>query len=107
LEKAKADNNTVAADIAQGEIEKLVSTLTSAKGLGGKARDLNNQFEKLRPKILGRLGTVYDSMRKANPPMNRLAEHFEASISCEGVTGFVYRPAGNPPPWQFHHEGPK
>jgi hypothetical protein len=101
LEQALKENNSVEADTTRAEIEQLESSLRSAKGLGGKVRDLNNLFDKLRPKIHGRLRTVYEAMRKADPPMNKLAEHFELSISCEGGRGFIYRPAGDPPPWLF------
>jgi hypothetical protein len=101
LEKAQEDNNTVEADTIRAEIEQLEACLAPAKGFGGKARDLNNLFDKLRPRIHGRLRTVYEAMRKAVPPMNKLAEHFELSISCEGGSAFIYRPAGDPPPWQF------
>jgi hypothetical protein len=99
--KAQEENNTVEADTIQAEIDQMVRILRSAQGLGGKLRDLNNRFDKLRPKIHGRLRTVYEAMRRADPPMNKLAEHFDLSISCEGGSGFIYRPAGDPPPWQF------
>jgi hypothetical protein len=101
LEKAQEDNSTVEADTIRAEIEQLEACLAPAKGFGGKARDLNNLFDKLRPRIHGRLRSVYEAMRKADPPMNKLAEHFELSISCEGGSAFIYRPAGDPPPWQF------
>jgi hypothetical protein len=105
LERARKDNATVEADLAETEIDKLAEQLLQAEGLGGKDRDLNNVFEKLRPKIHGRLNTVYKAMREAKPPMLKLAEHFGFSISAEGGTGFIYRPAGEPPPWQFLSAG--
>jgi hypothetical protein len=107
LERAQKENKTVEADVVQEEIQQLEASLAATKGLGGKVRDLNNQFDKLRPKIYGRLRTVYEAMRKADPPMTRLAEHFEVSISCEGGSGFIYRPAGNRPPWQFQRTSDK
>jgi hypothetical protein len=107
LEKALEENSSVEADTIRAEIDRLESSLTSAVGLGGKVRDLNNVFDKLRPKIHGRLRTVYEAMRKAEPPMAKLADHFEQSISCEGGSGFIYRPAGEAPPWQFRRAGEK
>jgi hypothetical protein len=101
LERAERQNNTVEADAARKQIEDLEASLAATKGLGGKVRDLNDPFNKLRPKIHGRLQTVYEAMRKANPPLVKLAEHFESSISSEGGTAFVYRPAGDPPHWQL------
>jgi hypothetical protein len=107
LDRAQKENNSVMADSTRAQIEQLESSLSSAKGLGRKVRDLNNHHDKLRPKIHGRLRTVYEAMQKADPPMNRLAEHFELSISCEGGSGFVYRPAGNRPPWRFQRTSEK
>jgi hypothetical protein len=107
LERAKAENDSVTADITTEEIQQLEDVLRAATGLGGKARDLNNLYDRLRPTISGRLQTVYKAMKAANPPMPLLAQHFELSISCEGGSGFVYQPAGNPPPWQFQRAGEK
>jgi hypothetical protein len=107
LERAQKDNNSVEADLARVEIERLEAFLRSAQGIRGKARDLNDVFNKLRPKIHGRLQTVYQAMQAANPPMNELAKHFELSISAEGGSGFIYRPAGDPPAWQFHRSSQK
>jgi hypothetical protein len=100
-ERALAENNSVEADAAQAQIEQLEASLATAKGVGGKVRDLNDLYNKLRPKIHGRLRTVYKVMREADPPMKQLADHLELSISCEGASAFIYRPAGDPPPWQF------
>jgi hypothetical protein len=107
LDRAKAENDSVAADITAEELQQLDDILRTAAGLGGKARDLNNLYDRLRPTIYGRLQTVYKAMKAANPPMKLLAEHFETSISCEGGSGFVYRPAGKPPSWQFRQFGEK
>jgi hypothetical protein len=101
LERARARNNTVEADLAEKAIEQLTQHLLQAAGLGGKSRDLNNPFDQLRPRIHGQLKTVYQAMRDSNPPMSRLAEHFESSITSEGGSTFVYRPARTRPPWQF------
>jgi hypothetical protein len=101
LERALAEKNTVEADAARSQIEQLEASRASAMGVGGKMRDLNDLYNRLRPKIHGRLQTVYNAMREADPPMKQLADHFELSISCEGGSGFVYRPVGTPPPWRF------
>jgi hypothetical protein len=101
LERAEQENNTVEADLARKQIEELDRSFTSAKGLGGKARDLNDLYNKLRPKIYGRLRDVYKAMRKATPPMDKLADHFESSIGSTDKTAYVYRPVGGSPPWQF------
>jgi hypothetical protein len=107
LEQARKKNNTVEADLAEADVEKLQQQLLQAEGLHGKDRDLNNPFEKLRPQIHGQLKTVYKAMRKADPQMTRLAEHFDLSISSEGGTGFIYRPAAGSPPWQFQRDPQK
>jgi hypothetical protein len=100
LAKAVRENNTVDADVTRREIEEQESLLKSATGRGGKLRDLNNLFGRLRPKIHGRLQTAYEKLRGATPPMTRLANHFEASIESQG-SGFIYQPPGDPPPWTF------
>jgi hypothetical protein len=105
--RAQAANNLAEADAVQTEIEKLESYLAAAAGVKGKVRDLNNLYDKLRPKIHGRLGTAYKAMRAATPPMKNLADHFDLSISAEAGSGFVYRPAGAPPPWKFSQEREK
>jgi hypothetical protein len=107
LEKAERENNTVDADVARAEIDQLEASLASAHGIGGKVRDLNNLYNKLRPRIHGRLRTVYNAMQEADPPMKRLAEHFGLSISSEGGSGFIYRPASDPPAWQFERNEDK
>jgi hypothetical protein len=95
LERARKENNTVDADLAQNQIQELQQALKQAQGLRGKERDLNNPFNKIRPRIHNQLRAVYAAMRKANPPMSRLADHFECSISSENGNAFIYR-AGPP-----------
>jgi hypothetical protein len=107
LDKAEQENNTVDADVARAEIDQLEASLVSTHGLGGKPRDLNNLYNKLRPKIQGRLRTVYKAMRESDPPMTKLADHFALSISAESGSGFIYRPAADPPPWQFERSEDK
>jgi hypothetical protein len=99
LEKAQAANSSVEADVAQAEIEKLESTLAAVMGKQGKARDLNNLVDQLRPRIHARIKAVVKAMRQGPLPMPKLAQHFELSIGSESGA-FVYRPA-EAPPWQF------
>jgi hypothetical protein len=99
LEQAEFDNNNVEANHCREEIEKLETELRKATGLGGKSRDLNTNFDKLRSRIAGTLKTSYEKLQAANPPMKLLANHFELSISADGTgKAYIYRPALNPPP---------
>jgi hypothetical protein len=101
LDKAKETKNTVEIDQANRQIEEINATVRAAMGRAGKARDLNNPFDRMRAKIHGQLQTAYGAMRDANPPMPKLAKHLETSISSESGTDFAYRPAGNSPAWKF------
>jgi hypothetical protein len=107
LERAKGEGKAVDADMTQKEIDRLESRLRSEHGLGTRVRDLNNLFEKLRPRIHGRLTTVYKAMRKAEPSMKRLAEHFQLAISAEGGSAYIYRPDGGTPPWRLWRQAEK
>jgi hypothetical protein len=100
LERARKENNTVEADLAEKELEELKKQLLQATGLGGKDRDLNNLSNRLRPTIHAWLKTVCAALRKANPPMPLLAQHFELTISSENGNAFVYRPGPAGPSWK-------
>jgi hypothetical protein len=100
LAQARAENNTVEADLAEKEIDEVTEQLAQTAGLSGKCRDLNNRFNKLRARIFGRLSTVYAALKNADPPMESLASHFEQNISSQG-RAFIYRPPNPPPPWHF------
>jgi hypothetical protein len=58
LDRARRENDTVEADIAEKEIEALKRQGLRATGLGGKDRDLNNPYDKLRPMIFNQLRAV-------------------------------------------------
>ncbi|HUY32964.1 MAG TPA: hypothetical protein VMV69_09300 [Pirellulales bacterium] len=91
IEQAMKDNDLAELGRLQQEHDDLVTHLTTATGIGGKDRDMNNPLDKLRPRIFGTLGTAYKKLRSSKPPMKELADHFESSISSEGPT-FIYRP---------------
>jgi len=97
LERAERDQDNVEAKRCREHISKLKAELSTGMGIGGKSRDLNNLLDKLRPQIWGTLKTAIKKLRETAPSMDRLAEHFELSISAEGV-GFVYIPPIDPPP---------
>jgi hypothetical protein len=98
LEQARANNSTVEADAAEADIMRLKQHLVQAVGLGGKDRDLNNHFNKLRSRIWNQLRTAYCRLRESNPQMKLLAEHFDMAISSE-MGQFTYRPGPNSPSW--------
>jgi hypothetical protein len=99
LERAKRDNDTGAAERCQKEIDNLIELLGNSS-YRGKAKDLNSRLNKLRPKIHNRLQSVYKAMRKADPPMSKLAGHLEVSITAQG-SDFIYSSAGVSIPWRF------
>jgi hypothetical protein len=99
LTKARKNNDHGEVERVEREIEKLQRHVLQAKGLGGRKRDLNNPYDKLRPRIYSQLQDVYAAMRKAKPPMLKLAEHFELAISSEGGNAYIYRPGPLAPSW--------
>jgi predicted nuclease with TOPRIM domain len=99
LDRARDENNTVEADLTEKEIASLKEQVGRTTGLKGKARDLNNPYDKIRPKIFNQLKKVYAALRQANPPMPQLAEHFELTISSEAGNAFAYRPNSPIPSW--------
>ncbi len=98
LQEAKDENNTVEADLAQADTDRLKESLGSALGKGGKVRDLNNPNEQMRPTILTNLRRAYKRLKESS--MTMLAEHFESSVTSESGA-CVYRPAGDHPTWRF------
>jgi hypothetical protein len=99
LDRAREENDTVEADVAEREIGEIDKQLAQGLGLGGKDRDLNNPYDKLRSLIHRRLKAVHKAMRNAKPPMRKLADHFELHIASEASKCFVYRPGPGQPPW--------
>ena len=71
-------------------IDDLTSQIEAGLTKNGKAKDLNSMLDKLRPRIFGTLRTAYKKMREAEPPLNEVANHFEAAISSESPC-FTYR----------------
>jgi hypothetical protein len=93
-----ADDEIERAD-SQRQLDELTAHLLPAIGLQGKARDMNNLTDKLRPKIWGRINTVNEKLRQAMPPMPNMAKHFEECITST-TDGFLYNPPAPVPQWQ-------
>ena len=94
----ESENDAERAD-SQRRYDELLTQLRTDSGPGRKVRDLNSLTDKLRPKIVGRLKTAYQKLRDATPPLNKLADHLENSVSaCR--TGFVYSPPSPAPAWE-------
>lgn len=100
MERARKQNDEAELGRLVGEREQIVAHAAAAVGLGGRPRDLNSFIAKHRPKVHSALKRAYAKLRKAEPPMRNLADHFEKHISADGAT-FVYDPAPIPH-WSFH-----
>jgi hypothetical protein len=103
IAEAESESRTLEAVESRDERKRLLQQLCAdvgviGKGSKGKVRDLNNLADKLRPCIHGNLARVYAALRKATPPMPKLATHLESAITSEGLA-FVYRPP-IPVAWQ-------
>jgi hypothetical protein len=90
LENAREMGNVAEQERAQSELEALDAEVGRALSLRGRSRDMNNAWDKLRPSIHASLKRAYEAMRNANPPLSKIAEHFELAICSEGGA-FVYR----------------
>jgi hypothetical protein len=99
LERAQDNNDLGETERLQTELAALEEQMRAATGIRGRPRDLNNPLDTLRANIHGALKRAYELLRKSAPPMAKLAEHFEASISSESGC-FIYRPAAQEITWQ-------
>lgn len=93
-DRANAVGDTVEADVTNRQIAKLQQQLDAALGAGGRPRDINSEWDKVRPRIFSRLTTAYKTFRSHDVAMLELAAHFEAAVSSESGA-FVYRPAAD------------
>lgn len=98
IEEAEAEGNEVELADSRRKLDELTAVWKSSVGLGGKARDLNSEVEKLRPKIASRLATAYRRLRDAR--LAKVAAHLENSISSEGGA-YVYEPGPGGPVWDL------
>jgi hypothetical protein len=98
---AEAERSGRAGEVAmlRGEKEALSKSLLADLGLGGQPRDINSRVGKLRPRIHAALRRAYAALRKSQPPLSRLADHFELNIRSEGAA-FIYAPESLPA-WSF------
>ncbi len=97
-DRAKTAGDFTQADLLQREIVEIRSIVRTSTGLGNHPRDLNNPINKLRPQISGSLNTAYKKLRICNPPLQKIAEHFEQTVSSKGDT-FIYDPRTAAPSW--------
>jgi hypothetical protein len=84
---------------SQRRLDELSARLGADIGLAGRVRDLNSLTDRLRPKMAGRLSTVYENFRRADPPLAKLARHFEDYVSST-PSGFIYDPPPPAPAWK-------
>jgi hypothetical protein len=91
LDRARRNNDEAEITRLEQEKERLESSLLAVVGLAGRDRDLNNPADKLRPRINNALKTSYEKLRSAQPTLQKLAEHFNASIRSTGLT-YIYEP---------------
>jgi hypothetical protein len=103
-ERAIKGNNTVEIGHCDDDIAKVSDLLKSLTGIGGRARDLNNPMDKLRSSIHAALQRAYEQLRNATPPMKKLADHLDTSISTESGE-FIYRPTSCNPSWTTKSPG--
>ena len=100
LERATAlpDRDTIDVEHCRQEVEKWEDELSKLLGLRGHVRDLNNPYDKKRPKIWGTINTAKQRLRDSGH--SELADHLDGSIDSERAW-FIYVPKLNPiPNWK-------
>lgn len=100
LDRATASQNhdTIDVEHCRQEVEKWEDELGKLLGLRGQVRDLNNPYDKKRPKIWGTINTAKKRLREFGH--SELADHLDGSIDSERAW-FVYVPKLNPiPNWK-------
>lgn len=95
---ASQDRDTIDVAHCRQEVEKWEGELVKLLGLRGQVRDLNNPYDKKRPKIWGTIDTAKQRLRDSGH--SELADHLDGSIESERAW-FVYVPKLNPiPNWK-------
>ncbi len=100
LERATAsrDSDNVEVGHCRQEVEKWEDELGKLLGIRGQVRDLNNPYDKKRPKIWGTIKTANQRLRDSGH--SELADHLDGSIESERAW-FFYVPKLNPiPNWK-------
>lgn len=100
LERATAsrDFDTIEVEHCRQEVEKWEDEVGKLLGIRGQVRDLNNPYDKKRPKIWGTINTAKKRLRTSG--FSELADHLDGSIDSERAW-FVYVPRLNPiPNWK-------
>lgn len=87
VEEAEADADHARADRARAELDAIVDHLTSALGLGGRARRHTDSVERARSAVTQRIRSTIKRLRGVHPT---LAAHLEASVRTG--TYCSYRP---------------
>jgi hypothetical protein len=102
IEEARADNDHGTVERLQEEFYALADHARSAKGLGGRDRQLKtgDPTEKAREAVNKNLNRAYGAFEKASPPLKRLAAHLRQAISFSGGS-YTYCPDPNgQPDWK-------
>jgi hypothetical protein len=97
--EAEEAENDVDREDSLDQLEKLRSLWKASTGLGGHSRDLNSIRERLRPRISGRLSTVYAAMEKPGVGLGQVAKFLRSRIGCRGGN-YVYTPEPGDPNWE-------
>jgi hypothetical protein len=91
LEDAERCNDPGRADAARAEMEQLGDELRAATGLGGRARRVSSDVERMRLAVTRRIRAAIEQLGKLHPA---LGEHLERSIRT-GFSG-CYLPVERP-----------
>jgi hypothetical protein len=99
-DEAISSGNNAEVERCDTDIEKIISELTRATGIGGKDRDLDTVLERQRTKIRQSISDACEKLAAAAPPMTDLAKHFNRNIAPDGSgTGYIYQPGRDFPQW--------
>ena len=79
--------------VLEDELAELLASQAKSMRIGRQYRDLNNPVDKQRSRIQMALKRAREALRNANPPMDKLADHFETTIDVDmGTISYKHDP---------------
>jgi len=103
IDNAKYNCDTAEVDRLAVKKEQLLARLKKDLRLGGKSRTMTSETDRLRSAIANSLSGAYKNLRRATPPLGKLADHLESVIRAQGSI-YIYAPQPCPS-WSFDKPG--
>ena len=100
IDNAKYNGDMATIQRLTDEKEQVIIQLNKDTRFDGKkSRRVATLTDKLRSRIANSLADAYRLLRKANPPLGKLADHLKLAVKAQGPI-YIYSPQPVPP-WSF------